>query len=448
MENKMYHLLRSLLFVLLMSLSSVGVANDLVPGWYITKTDLDLHKGPSKDSVRITTVDGGIRMFVLTTDSLGWSKVVYNGDTLYAVNKYLESAPPLKTAQHRSILSTILLWSFFIGSLIVSIVILRFILLLCAEKLSTITYHLYWIISMPFYILNWLQRWLAKPWMYFYKYNKGTDESNYRLRLRYEKMKIPLYILLTPIRFINACYYNLVVHLFFEAFNYCLEVIIPTKESEGDDSTVRWFIMLPWRIIKYPLWHGALTLIECCVWTIVDTFIPALTLFHGTSYDAGISITQSRGRVGDNSNCIEVWNVGGGNFAGNGIYFAPERSTALHYSTGVLIVCRVSLGRTLDLGLAPKRIFDLCGHSNALGVTKWGLNHKYVTGEWWRGSNAKWWEYCMYDWQNRYNQSWRIRPLFLLDLDEHTILRTPGGMYHWLFRKMVFADLKHDYKKS
>lgn len=43
---------------------------------------------------------------------------------------------------------------------------------------------------------------------------------------------------------------------------------------------------------------------------------------------------------------------------------------------------------------------------NAHGVTKWGLDYGYVTGEWWRGDpRARWWEYCMYDWKNRYNYS-------------------------------------------
>ena len=64
----------------------------------------------------------------------------------------------------------------------------------------------------------------------------------------------------------------------------------------------------------------------------------------------------------------------------------------------------------LDLGIAPRRIYSEWGVPNALNVTRWGLDHDYVTGEWWR-EDAGWWEYCMYDWQNRYNYSWRIRPI-------------------------------------
>ena len=137
---------------------------------------------------------------------------------------------------------------------------------------------------------------------------------------------------------------------------------------------------------------------------------------------------------------LSVWNVGSGNFAGNGIYFAPARSTARHYSSGSLIVARVTLGRVLDLGMAPKNIYNQCGYPNATGATDWGLRHKYVTGEWWR-KDAGWWEYCMYDWKNRYNYSFRIRPLYVLDFDEECILRIPGGMSHWLFRDMVIKDI-------
>jgi hypothetical protein len=102
----------------------------------------------------------------------------------------------------------------------------------------------------------------------------------------------------------------------------------------------------------------------------------------------------------------------------------------------------VSFGRTLDLGIAPKRIYDLCGKPNAVGVTDWGLKNGYVTGEWWRGdSRAGWWEYCMYDWQNRYNDSWRIRPLYVLNINGKCIQRIPGGMYHWLFNSLAINDI-------
>ena len=120
--------------------------------------------------------------------------------------------------------------------------------------------------------------------------------------------------------------------------------------------------------------------------------------------------------------------------------YKEARSTARHYSAGAIIVCRVTLGSTLDLGMAPYHVYYQCGKPNALEATRWGLENNYVTGEWWRPDEG-WWEYCMYDWQNRYNYSWRIRPLYVIDLDSGYIQRIPGGMCHWLFRKMVIMDL-------
>lgn len=100
----------------------------------------------------------------------------------------------------------------------------------------------------------------------------------------------------------------------------------------------------------------------------------------------------------------------------------------------------MTLGRVLDLGLAPYHVYAACGNPNALVATKWGLDNGYTTGEWWRGDRG-WWEYCMYDWQNKYNESWRIRPLFVLNIDDGRIQRIPGGMHHWLFRLSVLRIL-------
>lgn len=273
----------------------------------------------------------------------------------------------------------------------------------------------------------------------FYKSNNGRDLKNAELRNTFEWVKVPLYIILTPLRFVNALYFNMIVHCSFEMYNYIVELFLPSNAHEGEDDYIRLFLLLPWRLLKYVVWHGGLTIAESAIWTVIDTFVPALTLFHGTDEQASTTITNA-GRNGYSCNLTGVWNVGSGNYAGNGIYFAPARSTALHYARGSLIVCRVSLGKVLDLGLAPWHIYKQCGYPNALGATKWGLQNGYVTGEWWR-KDAGWWEYCMYDWQNRYNYSWRIRPLYVLNLSEKYMQRIPGGMWHWLFRKMVISDI-------
>ena len=223
-------------------------------------------------------------------------------------------------------------------------------------------------------------------------------------------------------------------------FNYVMEVFSPSEDEEGYDDFIQWIVLLPYRIIKYVIWHGSLTIIESVIWTVVEIFLPTLTLFHGTSNNAADAIVASPNRGSYRGRDVGIWRVGGGNYAGNGIYFAPARSTAKHYSAGAIIVCRVTLGNTLDLGIAPYHVYYQCGRPNALEATRWGLDNDYVTGEWWRPDEG-WWEYCMYDWQNRYNYSWRIRPLYVIDLYNGHIQRIPGGMCHWLFRKLVIKDI-------
>ena len=341
---------------------------------------------------------------------------------------------------------SIILW---VIAAVAGLVILRFLLKKSIPLLGRLFYIFYTILSIPFRFLNALQRFLSKPWRGLYKKHHGSDKFNKIMRGFWFFLKIPLYILLFPLRFVNAVFYNIFVHGSFELFNYLGEIVDPTSRKDGECNFFTWIIMLPVRLIKYG-WHFILSFLESIIWTVIDTIIPALTLYHGTAQNASESICQSPGRVRDKDLYSGIWNVGGGNFAGNGIYFAPIRSTAEHYarfnSDRALIVCRVSLGKIIDLGLAPKYVYNQCGSANAFEATEWGLSHDYTTGEWWRG-DAEWWEYCMYDWQNRYNSSWRIRPLYVENLNSKRIHRIPGGMSHWLFRDMVIKDLKESVSK-
>lgn len=328
--------------------------------------------------------------------------------------------------------------------IIVGLFVLRLILRRSVPVLAWLYYAFFRLLCFFFSILNGLQRHLSKPWRPIYKFHHGSDGFNKFMRVFWFLLKIPLYIVLTPLRFVNAFFYNIVVHSSFEFFNYLSEIIDPTSSQEGSANFFKWVIWLPIRFVKY-VWHYLLSLVESIIWTAIDTVVPALTLYHGTSQDASVSICESPGRVGSKDWFSGVWNVGAGNYAGNGIYFAPIRSTAKHYSKGSLIICRVSLGKVIDLGMAPKYVYNQCGSPNALGATEWGLNHGYTTGEWWRRLNEDegWWEYCMYDWQNRYNSSWRIRPVYVEDLNKNHVVRIPGGMSHWFFREMVINDLGH-----
>lgn len=441
---------KNVVLLVLMMCMLIGIlparGEDKFPAVCMTTANLNVREYASTNSYKLETFPTGTKVKVQRITNDGWAVIDYNGGTAYCYAQYLmywepiETAPPVKPQRDSSGSSSVLSYVLYLVVICIVLAILRKVLVTILGLISIFFYKLYRLISFPFFCLNWLQRRLARPWMQNYKRNYRSDYKNAELREQLGYWAIPIYILLMPLRFVNALYYNMVVHCSFEMFNYIVEVIVPEGRREGSDNFLLWLVLIPWRIVKYVIWHGALTVIESGVWTAVDTFVPALTVYHGTTCAAAEGICQGPGRVGAKNWLSAVWNVGGGNYAGNGIYFAPVKSTALHYSSGSMIVCRVSFGKTLDLGLAPRWVYDQCGKPNALGVTKWGLDNGYVTGEWWRG-DAGWWEYCMYDWQNRYNASWRIRPLYVLNIHDECMQRIPGGMYHWLFNSMVIKDL-------
>lgn len=431
-----------------------------------TTSNLRVRLGPGTDFLTITTLSRGTVVIVTDNPPSRYPWVMIQWDkqqTGWVHSKYLR-----RTSKSTSFVSTTdidakknkpknirqYIWT-GIGHVALALFIIFFIVGVwdkifgAAVSLGILGAYLikwsYALTSFPFFVSNTLQRYLAKPWIIFFHNNHFSDQTNRILRQIFQWVKVPLYILLTPLRIINAVFFNIFIHCIFELFNYILEVAVPTRYDEGEYSIWEWFLYLPKRICKYGLYHPLLTIIESIIWTIVDIFLPALTLYHGTSPNAAESIVSSPERIGSFSSTTGIWNVGRGNFAGNGIYFAPARSTSKHYSSGSMIICRVTLGHTLDLGLAPHYVFYQCGHANAYGVTDWGLKNGYVSGEWWR-SDTHWWEYCMYDWQNRYNYSWRIRPLYIVDLENGFLQRIPCGMSHWLFRKMILQDIRTSFK--
>jgi len=314
----------------------------------------------------------------------------------------------------------------------------------CLQGIKKVYYYFIYIpVSQLFLFANQLQRWLSKPWRCFLQNNYKSEGAKVFWRGLLELVKIPLYVVLTPLRFANAAFFNIFGYAAFEIFNYLEEFVMPSTKKKGIKGFFLWVVKSPWLLIQYLVWHPMLTIIESFLWTGIDTVIPALTLYHGTDLNSAESIVSSPGRVTTGTRLTGTWHVGGGNFAGDGIYFAPRQSTAEHYSRNdIVIVCRVSLGKVLDMGLAPRSIYNCCGTSSSSEVTKYGLSHKYTTGEWWRTTGDKrWWEYCMFDRGNRYNYSWRIRPMYLLNIKGGTLQRVSGGMTHWFFRKMVIKDI-------
>lgn len=442
-----------ILIALLWMFLPYATAQESLPCKGTATTVLNVRSGPGTGYSRIGQLGKGQEVEVIKKANDHWVQIAYGSRQGYAHASYLQFSPLPSANSNGSVSSSsekswsvwsivwkVITWGLGIYFGLVVLYWLLKLLIISYFIVSAILTFTFKVVSLPFFWLNALQRYLAKPWFIFFKKNRYSNATNENLRFIFYFLQFPFYVLLFPLRIVNAVFFNMLVHCSFEMFNYVMEVFLPSEEKEGNGSFIRWILMLPYRILKYVAWHGSLTVIESAVWTVVETFLPTLTLFHGTSNEAAEAIVASPNRGSYKGRGIGIWLVGGGNYAGNGIYFAPARSTAKHYSAGAIIVCRVTLGNTLDLGIAPYYVYAQCGKPNALEATRWGLENDYVTGEWWR-SDAGWWEYCMYDWQNRYNYSWRIRPLYVIDLDDGYIQRIPGGMGHWLFRKLVIKDI-------
>ena len=307
---------------------------------------------------------------------------------------------------------------------------------------------IYYMVSMPFYLLNQLQILISRPWRPFTKYNRLSGNVKTYLEPTLEVLGIILTIAITPLRALNAAYYNILVHGVTAFYDYFLEVLRPSGKDEGAGNAGRWFLMLPWRFVKYIIGHGLLAIGEGVLWTVIDIFVPAYTMYHGTDLTAAQSIAGSKERnetlkreLGWNSG---TFTASQSSWGGIGVYFASRRAVAVGYASDpyrlsdrnpVIIVCRVSPGRVMSYGLAPWRIYNSAGQNgNPSRLTSYAKRHSYVTGEWWN-PRGRYWEYCLFDWQNLYNEPWRIRPVYLFNCRTGLAQHIRGGMAHWTVSK-------------
>lgn len=306
---------------------------------------------------------------------------------------------------------------------------------------------LYYIITIPSWISNRLQFILINPWKYIFKYISVGDTTRSVLRPLLNFTQILLYLAATPLRLLNAIYYNIFVYGITEIYDLTCEVFIPTNYNEGKDDFWKLILWFPIRIVKYPIYHGTLVLIEGMIWTVIDIFIPTVTMYHGTNLEAANIILGCSKR---NTNLWRNWLAGtfkastsDNGWGGLGVYFAPSRRVASSYSgraNGVVfIACRVSLGKIINYALAPQYVeFNTGRYGRHSVLNDYANDNGYDTAEWWNGA---YWEYCMFDWQNKYNYPWRIRPIYVFNIETGLAQHIDGGFRHWLFSEMVIDDI-------
>lgn len=481
--------------------------NDTFPWQVKARTNINVRSGPGTEYGKIGLINQGSQFPVLSKTDNGWLEIRYDSHPGYISGKYVDylysyqkekqkkSSPQTKSvfsggfwdvayeiAKFIAVIAFIIglvlsslasefapgvamFWGFFVIGYIVGLIfgnahigasigqmIGTGVALLQLAFVSdfSITNVIWKIISFPFFLLNKIQFYLAKPWRPLMKSNSVHDNDKKALRIILRCLQFPFYVVSTPLRLLNAIYYNLIVHLLYEASNYLLEVFFPSDDNEGHNNFGSWILWLPKRIVVYLVYHLGLTVIESIVWTIVDTFIPALTLYHGTRSQFAEEMVceprRNRRRRKESGWTTGTWTVGAGNYAGDGIYFGISRRTLENYQRGAAIVCRVTVGKCIDVSLMPDRVYATAGDRNAHEISRWGIMNGYTSGEWWR-EGCNWWEICLYDRKNRYNYSWRIRPIYVIDYYAGIMQRIKGGSAHWLFRKMVFKDIGRSVKE-
>lgn len=338
-------------------------------------------------------------------------------------------------------------FSLFIG--------LRFVLQGLGLRYSNFFEYTYRFISFPIWFLNRLQHILMEPWRYWTK-----DYIYYSTREAWQPwiypIEIVLYILLTPLRLINAIIYNIFVYSITELYDLILEVFFPGSYNEGKGDVIGWILWFPVRLIKYPIFHGSLVVIEAITWTIIDIFIPTVTMYHGTDLTAAQAIVCNDWNKAYSRKWTDgTFSASRNGWAGAGVYFGSSRRTAKGYAydcyrlsdnNPVMIVCRVSLGKVLNYRLAPSYVHDNTGSDgNHAEINNYAQKNGYTTGEWWNYKHD-YWEYCMFDWKNRYNHPWRIRPIYVFNFRTGLAQHIDGGFRHWLFSKSVLNDILNSWR--
>lgn len=458
------------LFLLLLGGGQWAIASYEYPARCQTTTDLWVRSGPSVNTKKLGYLKQSEYITVKETTSNKWGVIDYNGQEAYISLRYVTYIEPAEIGKSTSSSgknSESGIAKFFSDSFdfIADIfddpgdylvwVLIALAVMLCVVFMFRLSRVVYYIFSFPIYILNQIEHILVEPWRYIFRRDWVYESLKPVLRIFLEVLSVLLYIAITPLRLLNAVIYNIFVHCVMSLYDLLCELFAPSDSKEGAGSVWRWILMFLWRLLKYPVYHWLLTVVESVLWTVADIFIPARTLYHGTDKAACNAIAGDPNRNKYRKKTSQ-WSTGTFlasthpecTWAGRGVYFAINRKLALGYSdrasiTGddsVMIVCRVSMGRVINYTLTPHNVYRQAGRGgNHDVINKFADSHRYTTGEWY--NNRRQWEYCLFDWQNRYNHPWRIRPIYVIDTWKFRVHHVSGGVQHWLFDKAVWNDI-------
>jgi len=290
--------------------------------------------------------------------------------------------------------------------------------------------NIVWLLRYPFFFLNWIQWILYNPVRDYWRHPKLVT-ANLTFNLLMLSLISPvwwiaMHIVLTPIRFINALYFNIILYWTVIFCDSIAELMQPKRERyrnlHGLQYIGSWILGFPKRLLNVFSRNG-LSLLEGILMTGVDLVFPTYTMYHGTSFKGIATNIATEGR----------WYVGSGDYAGSGIYFGFYKKTAEHYAAGddhAIIVARVTLFPCRNSSTLPYRLRKKIG-SDGVAITH-GLGFPWKAIEHWRDhSYAQWFEYCLIqpDKAGQYVRTWRARPVCVLK--HHLPSRIWGGLSLW-----------------
>jgi hypothetical protein len=287
-----------------------------------------------------------------------------------------------------------------------------------------------WALRYPFLFLNWVQWVLYNPIRDYWRHPRlGTANLMFNL-LFYSGIAplwwLAMHIALTPVRIINALYFNILLYWSAIFSDSIMELVHPRLGIYAIKRRLQylwiWLIYFPRRLLNVFSRNG-LALLEGILMTGVDTVFPTYTMYHGTAFKGIATNIAQAGR----------WYVGGGDYAGCGIYFGLLRKTAEHYAKGedhALIVARVTLFPCRNSATLPYRLRRKIGSDGSSISSRLPFPWKSI--EHWRNHEyAQWFEYCLIQSERtgHYVRTWRARPICVL---KHSFpKRIWGGLSLW-----------------
>jgi len=287
-----------------------------------------------------------------------------------------------------------------------------------------------WIFSPLFFAINYVIWVMYNPLRFMMK-NTNRSRSNIVFNLLFYSLVTPLYfvtvhLLLTPLRVINAFYFDVLVYASVMLSDSISELILPQRRGmrnkAGNTYLIAYILGFPWRLVRF-LMANVLTLVDIIFMFSMGVVLPTLTMYHGTDFNHAVADIAQKGR----------WKVGGGDYAGLGVYFGIEKRTAENYARGNnqkgIIVTRTTLnfirnGASLNRQNRQKIGTDGVALSHSLSFIWTAIEH-------WR-DDGNWWEYCLIH-KGRvgdFIKTWRLRPVAFIG-DDGKLKRLWGGQANY-----------------